>query len=223
MTNIKKLGLSALAGSLVAVSAQAGEMSVTGSANVTYVTGKNAANGKAIGTDKDVAFTGTGELDNGWNFTVSTLLTDGYSVSSSYTSMTMGSLGTVSFGTDTGGANYKYDEEVPQAYEQMSDAQQTTANRVGTIHDSNMIVYNSPSFDLGGITASFDLEYSPNANATGSNDGGSASADNNFGSATGAGVTLSYDALKVGVYGAEIDRTTPGTNAQKMLLKVHGM
>ena len=211
MTNIKKLGLSALAGSLVAVSAQAGEMAVTGSANVTYVTGKNAANGKAIGTDKDVAFTGTGELDNGWNFTVSTLLTDGYSVSSSYTSLTMGSMGTVSFGTDTGGANYKYDEEVPQAYEQMSDAQQTTANRVGTIHDSNMIVYNSPSFDLGGITASFDLEYSPNANATGSNDGGSASADDNFGDATGAGVTLSYDALKFGIYGADIDRTTPGT------------
>ena len=211
MTNIKKLGLSALAGSLVAVSAQAGEMSVTGSANVTYVTGKAPTTGKAIGTDKDVAFTGTGELDNGWTFTVSTLLTDGYSVSSSYTSLTMGSLGTVSFGTDTGGANYKYDEEVPQAYEQMSDAQQTTANRVGTIHDSNMIVYNSPSFDLGGITASFDLEYSPNANATGSNDGGSASEDNNFGSATGAGVTLSYDALKVGMYGADIDRTTPGT------------
>ena len=207
MTNIKKLGLSALAGSLVAVSAQAGEMAVTGSANVTYVTGKNAANGKAIGTDKDVAFTGTGELDNGWNFTVSTLLTDGYSVSSSYTSLTMGSMGTVSFGTDTGGANYKYDEEVPQAYEQMSDAQQTTANRVGTIHDSNMIVYNSPSFDLGGVTASFDLEYSPGANSSGVNDGGSASQDDNFGSATGAGVTLSYDALKFGIYGADIDRT----------------
>ena len=214
MTNIKKLGLSALAGSLVAVSAQAGEMAVTGSANVTYVTGKNAANGKAIGTDKDVAFTGTGELDNGWNFTVSTLLTDGYSVSSSYTSLTMGSMGTVSFGTDTGGANYKYDEEVPQAYEQMSDAQQTTANRVGTIHDSNMIVYNSPSFDLGGVTASFDLEYSPGANSSGVNDGGSASQDDNFGDATGAGVTLSYDALKFGIYGAEIDRTTPGTEAQ---------
>ena len=210
MTNIKKLGLSALAGSLVAVSAQAGEMSVTGSANVTYVTGKDANTGKAIGTDKDVAFTGTGELDNGWTFTVSTLLTDGYSVSSSYTSMTMGSLGTVSFGTDTGGANYKYDEEVPQAYEQMSDAQQTTANRIGTIHDSNMIVYNSPSFDLGGITASFDLEYSPNANATGSNDGGSASLDDNFGDATAAGVTLSYDALKFGIYGAEIERTAQG-------------
>ena len=223
MTNIKKLGLSALAGSLVAVSAQAGEMSVTGSANVTYVTGKDAATGKAIGTDKDVAFTGTGELDNGWTFTVSTLLTDGYSVSSSYTSMTMGSLGTVSFGTDTGGANYKYDEEVPQAYEQMSDAQQTTANRVGTIHDSNMIVYNSPSFDLGGLTASIDLEYSPGANSSGVNDGGSATLDNDFGSATGAGVTLSYDALKFGIYGADIDRTTPGTKHKTTLLKVHGM
>ena len=214
MTNIKKLGLSALAGSLVAVSAQAGEMSVTGSANVTYVTGKNAAAGKSIGTDKDVAFTGTGELDNGWTFTVSTLLTDGYSVSSSYTSMTMGSLGTVSFGTDTGGANYKYDEEVPQAYEQMSDAQNNSANRIGNFGDTNMIVYNSPSFDLGGVTASFDLEYSPGANSSGVNDGGSASLDDNFGSATGAGVTLSYDALKFGIYGAEIDRTTPGTNAQ---------
>ena len=124
----------------------------------------------------------------------------------------MGSLGTVSFGTDTGGANYKYDEEVPQAYEQMSDAQQTTANRVGTIHDTNMIVYNSPSFDLGGVSASFDLEYSPGAGSAQVNDGGSASADDDFGSATGAGVTLSYDALKVGVYGAEIERTTPGVN-----------
>jgi len=211
MTNIKKLGLSALAGSLVAVSAQAGEMSVTGSANVTYVTGKNAAAGKSIGTDKDVAFTGTGELDNGWTFTVSTLLTDAYSVSSSYTSMTMGSMGTVSFGLDTGGANYKYDEEVPQAYEQMSDAQNNSANRIGNFGDTNMIVYNSPSFDLGGVSASFDLEYSPNVAATGTGeaigDGGSATVNEDFGSSTGAGVTLSYDALKFGIYGAEIERT----------------
>ena len=38
MNNLKKLGVTALAGSLVAVSAQAGEMSVSGSANVTYKT-----------------------------------------------------------------------------------------------------------------------------------------------------------------------------------------
>jgi len=211
MINLKKVGLTALAGSLVAVSATAGEISVTGSANITYVTGKDAAAGKSLGTDKDVAFTGSGELDNGWTFTVSSLLTDAMAISSSYTSLTMGSLGTVSFGQDTGGASYKYDEEVPQAYEQISDAIQTTANVVGNQNDSNMIVYNSPSFDLGGVSASFDLEYSPQASSTSEavNDGGSVSSSDTFGSATGAGVTLSYDALKVGVYGAEIERVTP--------------
>jgi outer membrane protein OmpU len=211
MINLKKVGLTALAGSLVAVSATAGEISVTGSANITYVTGKDAAAGKSLGTDKDVAFTGSGELDNGWTFTVSSLLTDAMAISSSYTSLTMGSLGTVSFGQDTGGASYKYDEEVPQAYEQISDAIQTTANVVGNQNDSNMIVYNSPSFDLGGVSASFDLEYSPQASSTSEavNDGGSVSSSDTFGSATGAGVTLSYDALKVGVYAAEIERTTP--------------
>jgi len=36
MNNLKKIGLSALAGSLVATSAFAGEMSVSGSAKATY-------------------------------------------------------------------------------------------------------------------------------------------------------------------------------------------
>ena len=73
MNNLKKLGLSALAGSLVAVSAQAGEIAVSGSANITYKTGTANTSSRSLGTDKDVAFTGSGELDNGWSFTVSTL------------------------------------------------------------------------------------------------------------------------------------------------------
>ena len=44
MINLKKVGLTALAGSLVAVSAHAGELSVTGAANVTYTTGKSCDN-----------------------------------------------------------------------------------------------------------------------------------------------------------------------------------
>ena len=38
MINLKKVGLTALAGSLAAVTANAGELSVSGAANVTYVT-----------------------------------------------------------------------------------------------------------------------------------------------------------------------------------------
>ena len=212
MINIKKLGLSALAGSLVAVSAQAGEIAVTGSANVTYVTGEKVNGGKTIGTDRDVAFTGTGEMDNGWTFKVSTLLTDAYSVSSSFTSLTMGSLGTVSFGTDTGGASYKYDEEVPQAYEQISDAQQTSANIVGNQMDSNSIVYNSPSFDIAGASISFDAEFSPNANGLGAGDGGTTAAPTdgaNFGKGYGLGVTAKFEGLAVGVYGSERENRNP--------------
>ena len=226
MTNLKKLGLSALAGSLVAVSAQAGEMAVTGSANVTYVTGEKATGGKTIGTDRDVSFTGTGEMDNGWTFKMSTTLTDSYTVSSSFTSLTMGSLGTVSFGTDTGGASYKYDEEVPQAYEQISDAQQTTANLVGNQMDSNSIVYNSPSFDIAGASISFDGEYSPNANGKGMGDGGTSTKTDaynttngnggNFGQGYGLGATIKYAGLTAGAYGSERDNRDPATGATKV-------
>ena len=225
MTNLKKLGLSALAGSLVAVSAQAGEIAVTGSANVTYVTGETANGGKTIGTDRDVAFTGTGEMDNGWTFKVSTLLTDAYAVSSSFTSLTMGSLGTVSFGTDTGGASGKYDEEVPQAYEQISDAQQTSANIVGNQMDSNSIVYNSPSFDIGGASISLDAEFSPNANGVGAGDGGATSkvtatdADGNlgnYGKGYGLGATIKYAGLTAGAYGSERENRDPTTGSGKV-------
>ena len=212
MINIKKLGLSALAGSLVAVSAQAGEISVTGSANVVYKTGNAVNAGKTIGTDRDVSFTGTGELDNGFTFTVSTLLQDAYEVSSSYTSLTMGSLGTIVAGTDFGGASYKYDEEVPQAYEQTSDAQQNSANVVGNQMDSNSLVYHSPSFDVGGVSLSFDGEFSPNANGLGSGDGGTTAkttAGNNFGKGYGLGVTAKFEGLALGVYGSERENRNP--------------
>jgi len=202
------LGLSALAGSLVAVSAQAGEMSVSGSANVTYKTGKTANSSRSLGTDKDVAFTGSGELDNGWSFTVSTLLTDAYSVSSSYTSLTMGSMGTLTFGTDTGGVSYMYDEEVPQVYEQTSDAQQNSANIVGNALDSNYVAYTAPALEIGGATINIGVEYSPQAADSGANDGGQHTYSESRGEGMGAGVTIAYDALKVGVYAAEIENTT---------------
>ena len=67
MNNLKKLGVTALAGSLAAVGAQAGEMSVNGSANVTWVQA-DATEGKSIGSDKGLTISGSGELDNGWTF-----------------------------------------------------------------------------------------------------------------------------------------------------------
>ena len=78
--NIKKIGLTALAGSLVAVSAaNAGEMSVSGAASfeVQHVNGGAVNTGKAWSMGNSVTFTGSGELDNGLTVTTSFELDQG--------------------------------------------------------------------------------------------------------------------------------------------------
>ena len=77
--NIKKIGLSALAGSLVAVSANAGEMSVAGSASLglEHTQGGAASTGKTFSMGNQLTFTGGGELDNGLNVSLSFVLDQG--------------------------------------------------------------------------------------------------------------------------------------------------
>ena len=74
--NIKKVGLTALAGSLVAVSAYAGEVTVAGSASmkVRHVDGGAANAGKAFSMGNQLTFSGSGELDNGLNVSISFVL-----------------------------------------------------------------------------------------------------------------------------------------------------
>jgi outer membrane protein OmpU len=74
--NLKKIGLTALAGSLVATSLVAGEMAVTGSASmkVRHVDGGAANAGKAFTMGNQLEFAGSGELDNGLNVSLSFVL-----------------------------------------------------------------------------------------------------------------------------------------------------
>ena len=208
MNKFKKIGLTALAGSLVAVSAQAGELSVSGGVNVTLKSGTASSttntSGRGIGTDKDVAFKGTGELDNGTTFTVFTATTDTQGdLTSGYISIATPSFGSFLMGHHSGAAHYKYDEEVPQVYEQISDITSTvTQNKVGDFMDNNHITYTSPTFDLGGAQVTLDLGYASDANDTETGDGG-VPGEGTYGSGTEAGITIAYDAFKFGIYGAE--------------------
>ena len=70
MNKFKKIGLTALAGSLVVSSAVAGEMSVTGGASLGLKNTSNSSSGKSWTMGNQLTFTGSGELDNG--MTVST-------------------------------------------------------------------------------------------------------------------------------------------------------
>ena len=100
MNNFKKVGLTALAGSLVAATAYAGDMSVTGSASmkVRHVDGGAANAGKAFSMGNQLTFAGSGELDNGLNVSLSFVLDQGDD-----TSTVIGS------GTNTNGGGSPFD------------------------------------------------------------------------------------------------------------------
>ena len=74
--NIKKVGLTALAASLVSVSAHAGAISVAGGASINSegYSGENLNAGTTFSMGNQLTFTGSGELDNGMNVSVSFIL-----------------------------------------------------------------------------------------------------------------------------------------------------
>ena len=191
MNNIKKIGLTALAGSLVTLgSAQAGEMSVSGGINTTLKFGKGGGNTtRSIGADKDVAFSGGGELDNGTTFSMTATGNDAHGISSSTTTITTPSLGSFSIGSSSGSAAYMYDEEVPTAYEQVSDGKDTMANKVGDFMDNNSVMYTSPTLEMMGASITAHLGYTPQANDKAVGDGAQVTYDANIGAGKEAGIT----------------------------------
>jgi len=144
MNNLKKVGLSALAGTLASLSAaQAGELSVTGSAELSYVQRDNGeVTGNPIGMNKNISFAGSGELDNGWTVSVLHGLSDAIGHSSSSLTLGMGALGSISVDSGTGGYGLAaIDNVVPIAFEEadagfttgMVDAGSVVSNH-GSIH-----------------------------------------------------------------------------------------
>ena len=141
MTNLKKVGLTALAGSLVAVSAQAGSLSVSGGAEMSYTgmeTNQIGAssqlnnNGNRFGVEKFISFNGSGELDNG--HTIS--LYHGGPVgafSSSALTYDMGDLGSLTYQNSTGDLGIgKIDDLMPSAYEEPWDGLDFTSGSAGS-------------------------------------------------------------------------------------------
>ena len=73
MNNFKKIGMTALAASLVSTSVFAGEMAVSGSASVAWENFSGTAQNstKSFSMGNQITFSGSGELDNGLNVSVS--------------------------------------------------------------------------------------------------------------------------------------------------------
>jgi outer membrane protein OmpU len=170
MNNLKKIGLSALAGSLVAFSANAVEMSVSGTSEITYTsTSGNSApvTGNPYGANTSVSFSGSGNV--GWaDVTIVRTLNDGIATAlSAYQTMDMGDMGKISLDSIGGGLEglTAYDDKLPTAYEEMWNG--VSSSGISGAASNDTLGYSNT---YGGVGIS--LAYSKGGTA-GSSDGGS--------------------------------------------------
>ncbi len=127
--NIKKVGLTALAGSLVATSAFAGSLSLSGGAKLSYVSndGTQATTDNVAGSfamDQEISASGSGELENGFVVTLSHGMSGEETAKSDTSSLTldMGDMGTLSYNDADGHPGLAGLEDfMPMAYEQAND------------------------------------------------------------------------------------------------------
>ncbi len=124
MNNFKKIGLSALAGSLAAfTSASAVEMSVSGSAKLTYKNGDGSeVTGNPFGMNTSLGFTGSGDV-NGYETSLLVTAADKVGgMSSASLSVDLGDMGKVTFdqGVGAGGIS-TIDDKTPSANEEVWD------------------------------------------------------------------------------------------------------
>jgi len=120
MDKYKKIGLSALCGSLAALtSANAGELNVLGGATATWSSNEGGTTGNPIGLASGLTFTGSGELDNGTTFTLTMTQAAQSAWSAGSIAMTFPSLGSLKIGSaDGGGGIGAYDDKMPTAWEE---------------------------------------------------------------------------------------------------------
>jgi outer membrane protein OmpU len=175
MNKLTKIGLTALAGSLISVSAHAGSMSVSGGATLSISdtdvdnTQATTAEGNTWSMGDSLTFTGSGDMDNGMSISVSFEVDNddvgGGNVYDSH-SMTLDTngMGTITFAGHGGdGAMSALDDVTPNAYEESWDGvtNADSGTLVGGSSADNMFKYVSP--DLGGAVVT--IGYLPGGSA----------------------------------------------------------
>jgi len=165
MTNLKKLGLTALAGSLVATSGFAGSLDVTGSAKASYTTA-GTASANPWSMSRAITFSGGGELDNGMNVAV-TMVTDTASTAFSSSSLVldMGDAGSVALvnGMSGGYGAGAYRDKMPTAGEEVWDDLDGEANGHIAMDHVNTLAYGN---SVSGVN--FSVNYNKNTDNNGS-------------------------------------------------------
>jgi len=160
MNKLTKVGFSALCGSLAAISAaNAGDITVTGGVDMTWVSHDGDTTGNPIGIGSNLTFKGSGELDNGWTFDYTVANTNANAYSATNLGLTMGGLGELNINQgNSGNGIAAYDDKMPTAWEEAWGAGVSTGVKtVLGIGASNNIQYKSPKV----LGTTIVLAYSP--------------------------------------------------------------
>jgi outer membrane protein OmpU len=143
MNKINKIGLTALAGSLVAISAQAAEMTVSGATLLTYTSEDSSeVTGNPLGMKTNLSFKASGEV-NGYTVSYMQTSKDQFAgMSSARLSVDMGDVGTLAFDQGSGSGLATIDDKTPTAAEEIWDGlDDTDAGRVGAAGSSGVVNY----------------------------------------------------------------------------------
>jgi len=144
MNKLKKVGISALTGTLVSLSAaQAGELTVGGTMELTYTNlDHDEVTGNPLGQKKNLTFSGSGEFANGWTYGITHVQNDTMSgMSSSSMNINMGGFGTIAYDSGTGGYGANaVDNIVPTAWEEVDYGFSTGITDVGAVSKTHGVV-----------------------------------------------------------------------------------
>ena len=165
MTNFKKIGLTALAGSLaVTAYAQAGALSVNGTARMEYSTDNTTLTNtttSAFAQNTSISFSGSGELDNGMTVSYFSLQA-GSNASSQSVSVDMGDAGKVMMSNYNMAGIGMIQDKVPNGGEQPWDDLGTHGapeQGVASPHGGNRLGY-SNTFGGANVSAAIDYQQS---------------------------------------------------------------
>ena len=210
MNNFKKIGLSALAGSLVAVSAHAAEVSLSGGASVA-ITSAFDSDKTGYYMNDSINITVSGETDSGLTVTTKLEL-DGDNGGGSYDNRSVAigndSVGTVTYSAHGGDSVMSgWDDVMPTAYEEVfamtkksSDATTDGNTVIGGYAGNGLWRYDSPSISGVSIHAAYQ-------SAAAAASGGTPA---NVGSYSDLGIQIvpeAIDGLSIGYATGESDET----------------
>ena len=202
MNKLTKIGASALAGSLVSVSAFAGELSVSGIWELTYKSDDKAQVANPWGSKSAMMFSGSGDVDGLGTATFYAAINDnnpaGYL--SHLITLDMGDMGV--FGFDQGVGNFgasTIDDKSPTAWE---ESWHNTANSSGgLIHTGGSTGVLGYSNTIAGLSIS--AEYAPAMTSTDNGDGAGGGDDTSLANGSNMNIAITssslIDGLSVGV------------------------